>query len=408
MAQVISFTPRRASPSGLLRAARERSGLSVDQFASRLGHAIGRPELGPGTIRAWESGTVPPPAAVLEAAQRDVAHAPTTPDPAAWSTAPSLIDRPAPMQSPTTPMAVEAVMQAFRDADRQVGGGYVYGAVIRYLERDIAPQLFTGTSDVFSAAAALTEMAGWMAHDAGDDAIAHQHFERALRFAAATDDIELAAHVHASHSHLAQHLDRPREALRLAHAGHAILRRRAHHPALAARLHAMEARALAALRRRADCARALLNAEKALDGIGSQGPSPWVSPFDHASLAAEASQCMQQLRQLAAARQASEQVISLRTSSHARSRAFGQFRLASILVSLGEVEHACAVAEAALTGSDRLSSSRVLELLHSLHAQLVPHASAAGVEPIAQALSTALTTRAPTRLLIAAAGNSHP
>jgi hypothetical protein len=169
----------------------------------------------------------------------------------------------------------------------------------------------------------------------------------------------------------------------------------------------MEARALAALRRQADCARALLNAEKALDRITSQGPSPWVSPFDHASLAAEASQCMQQLRQLAAARQASEQVISLRTSGHARSRAFGQLRLASILLSLGELEHCCAVAEAALAGSDRLSSSRVMELLHLLHAQLVPHASAAGVEPVAQALSTALTTRAPTRLLIAAAGN-HP
>ena len=63
-------------------------------------------------------------------------------------------------------------MQAFRDADRQVGGGYVYGAVIRYLEHEVAPHLFTGTSDTFSAAAALTEMAGWMAHDAGDDTIA--------------------------------------------------------------------------------------------------------------------------------------------------------------------------------------------------------------------------------------------
>src|SRR4051812_28093258 len=92
MAQVISFTPRRASPSGLLRAARERSGLSVEQFASRLGDAIGRPELGPGTIRAWESAAVPPPGAVLEAAQRVALPASTVPTPTAWSTAPSLVD----------------------------------------------------------------------------------------------------------------------------------------------------------------------------------------------------------------------------------------------------------------------------------------------------------------------------
>jgi hypothetical protein len=305
-------------------------------------------------------------------------------------------------------MAMQTVMQAFRDADRQVGGGYVYGAVIRYLEHEIAPRLFSGTSDTFSAAAALTEMAGWMAHDAGDDTIAHQHFQRALRFAAATDDVELSAHIHASHSHLAQHLDRPRDGLRLAQAGRAVLRRRDHHPALAARLNAMEARALATLRRRTDCARILLNAERALDRISSEVPSPWVSPFDHASLAAEVSQCMEQLGMFTAARQASEQVISLRTTSHARSRAFGQLRLSSVLLSLGEVEQACTVAEAALASSDRLSSNRVVTLLHALNAQLLPHASTPAVQPIAQALSTALSTRAPARLLIAAAGNPQP
>jgi tetratricopeptide (TPR) repeat protein len=298
-------------------------------------------------------------------------------------------------------------MQAFRDADRQVGGGYVYGAVVRYLEREIAPQLFGGASDVFAAAAALTEMAGWMAHDAGDDALAGAHFQRALRFASATQDAELAAHIHASHSHLAQHLDRPRDALRFAQAGRSILRRGAHHPALAARLHAMEARALATLRRRADCARALMNAEKALDRLSSHAASPWVSPFDRASLAAEASQCMQQLQQLAAARQHSEQVISLRSSNHARSRAFGQLRLAGILVSQGEIEHACAVSEAALASSDRLSSSRVTQLLHSLHGQLTPHAAAPAVEHVVRSLSTALGARAQTRLLIGAAGNSE-
>jgi hypothetical protein len=150
-----------------------------------------------------------------------------------------------------------------------------------------------------------------------------------------------------------------------------------------------------------------MNAEKALDRLSSSAPSPWVSPFDRASLAAEASQCMQQLQQLAAARQHSEQVISLRTTTHARSRAFGQLRLASILVSQGEIEHACAVSEAALASSNRLSSGRVTQLLHSLHAQLTPHASAAGAEHVVQSLATALTTRAHTHLLIAAAGNAE-
>jgi DNA-binding NarL/FixJ family response regulator len=170
----------------------------------------------------------------------------------------------------------------------------------------------------------------------------------------------------------------------------------------------MEARALAKLGRRADCARALMHAEKALDRRSSSPPSPWVSPFDRGSLAAEASQSMQQLKQLAAARQHSEQVILLRSSNHARSRAFGQLRLAGILVAQGEIEHACAVSEDALASSDRLSSSRVTQLLHSLHGQLTPHASLPGVEPVVQSLSTALNTRAHTRLLLDAAGNPRP
>jgi hypothetical protein len=170
----------------------------------------------------------------------------------------------------------------------------------------------------------------------------------------------------------------------------------------------MEARALATLRRRADCARALIAAERALDQTHHDEASPWVSPFDHASLAAEASVCMQQLHQLAAARAHSEQVLSLRAACHARSRAFGQLRPAGILVSQGEIEHACAVAQTALESSDRLSSSRVVQLLQTLCDQLVPHATIPGVDDVIHALSTALTARAHTRLLLTAAGNPDP
>jgi transcriptional regulator with XRE-family HTH domain len=304
--------------------------------------------------------------------------------------------------------ATEGVLQAFRDADRQLGGGYIYGAVIRYLTREVAPQLLKSTPDAYAAAAALTEMAGWMAHDAGHDGLAQQHFDRALRLASSTDDVELTAHVHASVSHLAQHADDPHEALRLAQAGAGILRRRDHGPAIAARLHAMEARALATLGRGSDCGRALLSAERALDRQPSKAASPWTSPFDQASLAAEASQCMQQLRQLAAARRHSERVISLRTSNHVRSRAFSQLRLANILVTQGEIDHACTVGADALRSSGQLSSHRVSQLLHSLYTKLLPHATARGVDDAVQALSAALGARVPAHLLIDAGQDWEP
>ena len=205
-------------------------------------------------------------------------------------------------------------MQAFREADRQVGGGYMYGAVVHYLEKEVGPLLFKGSADRFCAAAALTEMAGWMAHDGGDDARAHQHFDRALRFASATNDVELAAHVHASLSHLLQQLDRPRDGLRLAQAGRSDPPAPRSPPGAqrpSVRDGGTRARHAASprrLRTRAHDRRARARPRPPRRAL------PWVSPFDHASLAAEASVCMQQLEQLAAARAA------LRAGAHASQR----------------------------------------------------------------------------------------
>jgi hypothetical protein len=179
-----------------------------------------------------------------------------------------------------------------------------------------------------------------------------------------------------------------------------MLRRKEHGPAIGARLHAMEARALASLGQRSACGRTLLNAERTLDRQPSRPPSPWVSPFDHASLAGEASQCMEQLRQLAAARRHSERVISLRDSGHVRSRAFSQLRLANILVTQGEIDHACVITANALASTVQLSSHRVAQLLHSLHAKLLPHIAVPGVHDAVGALSSALGARVPAHLLI--------
>ncbi|WP_256986935.1 helix-turn-helix transcriptional regulator [Streptomyces sp. BR123] len=56
-------------------------------------------------------------------------------------------------------------MDHFRSADRQTGGGRLYGAVVRHLSDRVAPRLVDTSSgpQVFAAAAALTEMAGWSA-----------------------------------------------------------------------------------------------------------------------------------------------------------------------------------------------------------------------------------------------------
>jgi hypothetical protein len=237
MGRLIYLRPRNAEPGQLLILARQRAGLTHAEIAPILGDAIGRPELNPATVRAWERGTVQVPARVLDAAHR---IASTDPPPSDLGSSPNASEPGA-----AGHYAVEHAMQSFREADRRVGGGYMYGSVIRYLKDEIAPSLVDSSEDRFSAVAALTEMAGWMAHDAGHDDLAQQHFSRALQFTAMSNDVELTAHVHASLTHMAMQQDRPRDALRRAQAALSLLNRHPHHPALTARLQAMRARALA-------------------------------------------------------------------------------------------------------------------------------------------------------------------
>jgi hypothetical protein len=270
-----------------------------------------------------------------------------------------------------------AAMQSLRTADRQLGGGYLYATVATYLQRQVAPRLFGSDADndgqqVFVAAAGLTEMAGWMAHDAGRDALAEQHFQRALGMAQIAGDHQLGAHIFGSLSHLAHHQRRPEQAVRYARDGQTRLSAGAPHPGVTARLLAMQARGHAALRDGARCQGDLRQAERVL-ATQPADPSPWVSAFDEASLAAEAARCFQQLGQLNIARRQAEQVVELRPRDRARSRAFGQLMLISILIAQGRPDEACGAAYEVLDGTRALGSYLVVQQLEQLNRLLAPY-----------------------------------
>ena len=273
-------------------------------------------------------------------------------------------------------------MQAFRSADLQVGGGHLYASVTKYLQTDVAPRLF-GSNDgadnraVFTAAAALTEMAGWMAHDAGRDPIAKQHFGRSLALVQVGGDHQLSAHVLGSMSHLASHLDQPDEAIELARQGQAVLRTGSANPGLEARLLALEARGFAGQDNRdaGECVKLLLRAEKALEDTPAEPTSPWVSHFDEGSLASEAARCMRQLGDLDEARRQAERIVTLRPSHRTRSRAFGQLALITVLVAQGKPDEACGIAYDVLAATQSLGSFLVIGQLLELRQALQPHRS---------------------------------
>ena len=271
-------------------------------------------------------------------------------------------------------------MEAFRLADLRVGGGYLYPAVAGYLRDEVAPRLVAlgaqpGGQEVFTAAAAITEMAGWMAHDAGSDDLAGAHFSRALDLVRAAGDRRVKAHILASLSHLEEHLRRPDNAVRLARAGREALAGGPRSPDLEARLYALEARGQAALRNGHECIRLLKAAEQAITARPAEEPSSWVSGFDEGALANEAARCMRYLGDLGEARRQAARILVLRPASRARSRAFGQLMLAGTLAQLGRHDEACAVASEIIDATPALGSHVVIQQLRDLARLLGPHRS---------------------------------
>ncbi|MGH3327417.1 MAG: helix-turn-helix domain-containing protein, partial [Streptomycetales bacterium] len=291
-----------------------------------------------------------------------------------------------------------AAMRAFRAADMQIGGGSLYSAVVKYLHTEVAPRMFGSNHDhdgklVFTAAAALTEMAGWMAHDAGRDNRAQQHFTQALNLVKLGADRQLEAHTLASMSHLAHHAGQPAEAVRLARAGQEALHGGPRNPDLEARLLAMEARGHGALRQPTECRQVLNRAERALSARPDEPLSQWVSRFDEGSLASEAARCMRQVGDLPEAQRQAERIIKLRPLDRTRSRAFGQLILVTALIGQGKLEEACAVAQQVVDSTQSLSSYLVIRQLLDLQQHLEPHRASEVVAGFLLSLEEALRER---------------
>ncbi|WP_158851160.1 helix-turn-helix domain-containing protein [Saccharothrix deserti] len=267
--------------------------------------------------------------------------------------------------------SIHATTQEFQVADRRMGGGALYPSIAHYLTAEVAPQLLSPSGGVsvprlFAAAASVTEIAGWMAHDSGEDGPARQYFDRAFRLAVAGDDRALAANACASMAHLAIELRQPRDALRIAAQGLDQADHAQGTTRLVARLHSMRARGLALVGDRVGCARALEDAERTLGHAAGEEPAKWIAAFDEASLASEAALCFLQLTELGEAERRAREVIRLRSGDRVRSRTFAQLTLANVLVHAGRTDEAAAIGHEACSTITSLNSARVVHQLRAL------------------------------------------
>lgn len=267
-----------------------------------------------------------------------------------------------------------AAIDAFRNADKQAGGGRLYGAVVRHLSECVAWRLVDASSgpQIFAAAAVLTEMAGWMAHDSGRDDLAVKHFSRALPLARIAGDTHLAANIAASSSHLALQTGDASRATHWAQAGLQFVGHGPRIPSLAARLHSMHARALAASGHHMSASQELERAHQTLNA-SVDATHPWTSPFDDASLASEFALAFKDMERYDTALAHAQEAVSLRESGRARSLVLSHINLVAIHTHRADLDAVVHCGKELLSANPSLGSVRVVNQLAELRRILDSH-----------------------------------
>lgn len=270
---------------------------------------------------------------------------------------------------------VHAMIAMFDEMDNHYGGGGVRTSIVQYLSAEVVPMLQQrGTTEgqrreLFAAGARLAAMAGWSSYDAGEYGLAQRYMTQALRLCAEGRDRVLGGQILAGLSHLATSLGRPDEGAALARAGIATARDTGS-PLGLMRLHAMSARAHAALGRPRETSEALRTAEKQLDA--SRGPaqeSPWVRFLDHHYLQAESAVCFRDLGLAAQAEQTANE--SVRAHADRRRRqAISRSVLATAHLQQNRLDEAVATATAALDALSGVHSERSIQALRDFRGRL--------------------------------------
>ncbi|WP_132429751.1 XRE family transcriptional regulator [Pseudonocardia endophytica] len=321
-------------------------------------------------IGRWERGAVARPSAHYRAALRAVLAVDTDADLGFGDPPDQPVRLPVPAAEgePPTVDAIRAMATSIHVADRQLGGGRLYKSVLDYLRNDVARALFTPMSGatVYAAAASLTEIAGWMAHDSGRDVDARAHFDGAYRLSLAAGSPALAANMCASMSHLATQLGQHEDALRIADEG---LERAASVGGVAritGRLHAMRAAALGHRAEHRECRAELAAAERSLGGSNDHEHAAWAAHFDEGSFAGEAARALHQLADFDTAESYARRVLALRDGDRIRAQALGRLTLANILHSVGNHDEAADLGRSVARMAPTLHSARVRAQLGEL------------------------------------------
>jgi hypothetical protein len=274
---------------------------------------------------------------------------------------------------------IREATRAFRVLDNRMGGGRVRSTVVDYLHGNVVPLLHDSrcTEEVrrslFSAAAELTQLAGWQAYDLEQQGLAQRYFVQALSMARFAGDGGLGGEVLAAMSHQAIWVSQPTQAIDMAQAAQAAGRRFGL-SVLETEGLVMEAQANALLDDAGACSQALKRASVTFDKGNLESP-PWLKYFDDAYLAARIAHCFRALGQGRTTEKYALQSLNM-DNRFIRGKAFNIALLASSYAIQGEVEQACEHGRDAVDRAVALQSNRAVTYIQNLLIDLTENSDA--------------------------------
>ncbi|MGH3927145.1 MAG: hypothetical protein ACRDTT_30475, partial [Pseudonocardiaceae bacterium] len=277
---------------------------------------------------------------------------------------------------------LERVAEARRRLDDALGGGSLLPATREDLRLVVALLKNSSYTEevgrrLYAVAAEFGRLAGWLAFETNQPALAQRYFLAALRAAHISGDRAIGANILGYMSVQAAQSNTPRDAVVLAES--ALTAEQALTPAVAASLYGRLALGAAYAGDSTACRRSQDRAFDLLSRSLPENEPSWIYWFTEADAQGLAGWSLLALGQPAEAESHLRHAVALLDPSFTRDRAGMLCDLATARIGTGAVERACATASEAATIIRRLDSPRQSLLLAGFRRVAEPYASSTAV-----------------------------
>jgi hypothetical protein len=274
------------------------------------------------------------------------------------------------------------VAGGLRRADDKMGGGKLLPTIrenLRLVVDLLKNNSYTDTvgKRLYALAAELGRLAGWVAYDGGDEALAQRYWMAALRNAHVSGDRGIGANILACMSVAAAYSSNPRDAVDLSRSGLQFESELT--PAVAGRLHAQLARNAAAVGDTHTSKQSLDSAATLLHRSTPEEEPDWIYWFNHTQIEYYAGKAGLLLGRFTEAEAHLRSFVALIGSDFPRDRALNLCELAKARLGAGSLEHACSTASEAAVTIRRLNSKSSQNRLVEFRQALTPYTNTKAV-----------------------------